>query len=109
MSTSTALPWEVVGNSVAVAVAAVAVVVAVAVAVAAAFAAGFAVACSHLSPAFLLSLSLPLPPSLSAPAILNICHRIVVDVVGGGSGSDSDVCITAKCCLFISLVIVLQP
>lgn len=57
MSTSTALPWEVVGNSVAVAVAAV---VAVVVAVAAAFAAGFAVACSHLSPAFLLSLSLPL-------------------------------------------------
>lgn len=72
MSTSTALPWEVVGNSVAVAVAAVvAVVVAVAVAVAAAFAAGFAVACSHLSPAFLLSLSPS--PSLSLP--VSLCPR----------------------------------
>lgn len=83
--------------------------VAVVVAVAAASAARFAVACSHLSPAFLLSLTLSF--SLAAPAILNICHRIVVDVVvvAGVVGSGSDVCITAKCCLFISLVIVLQP
>lgn len=86
--------------------------VAVVVAVAAASAARFAVACSHLSPAFLLSLTLSF--SLAAPAILNICHRIVVDVVVvagvvGVVGSGSNVCITAKCCLFISLVIVLQP